>query len=218
MRSREHRFSPSVLVGMLVIVVAMVLGLYYISERLGGGEAGETAAGADIGGPFTLTDQNGKTVTDEDFRGSLMLVYFGYTNCPDVCPLTLSTFGQALDLLGDDARDVVPVFITVDPDRDTVEHLKTYMAQFDRRIVALTGSPDAIAQAAKAYHVYFKRAEPGTGQQAGMAAGHEGHEMPGYAMDHTSIIYLMDRNGHYAAHFDQSTTPAQMAAGIAKNL
>ena len=222
MRPREHHFSPGVLIGMLVIVVAMVAGLYYISERLGGGESDTAAVGADIGGPFTLTDQTGKTVTDDDFRGSLMLVFFGYTHCPDVCPITLNTFGATLEALGDDARDVVPIFITIDPERDTVARMSTYMAQFDPRIVALTGTPDEIAQAAKAYHVYYKKAEAGTHHAAGAADDHAGHDMAGpdmgYDMNHTSIIYLMDRKGHYLAHFDQNTSPADMAAGIAKNL
>ena len=223
MRPREHHFSASALIGMLIIVVAMVVGLYYISDRLGKPESADTAAvGADIGGPFTLTDENGKTVTDADFRGSLMLVFFGYTHCPDVCPVTLSTFGATLDDLGDDARDVVPIFITIDPERDTVARMKTFMSQFDPRIVALTGTSAQIAAAAKAYHVFYKKAEAGTHHEAGAEAGHEGHDMSGhdmaYDMNHTSIIYLMDREGHYLAHFDQNTSPADMAAGIAKNL
>ena len=213
MGAREHRFSPAALIGFLAVVVALVAVLAYLGRER---STEPTATGTPaIGGPFTLTDQNGRTVTDKDFRGSLMLVFFGYTSCPDVCPLTLSNMTEALEQMGDDAESVVPVFITIDPERDTVEKLHEYAARFHPSLVALTGTPEQVAQAADAYHVYYKRAEAGMQNETGE---HAGHDMGGYAMDHTSIIFLMGRDGEYLAHFDPNTTPAQMAAGIAEHL
>lgn len=151
-----------------------------------------------IGGPFALVDQNGETRTAKDFRGQYMLVYFGYTYCPDVCPTTLQDMVQALDMLGARAKRVTPVFITVDPARDTPEHLRQYAAQFSPRLVALTGSRKAIAEAAKAYHVYY--AKSGEGDD--------------YLMDHSSFIYLMGPDGRYVAHFAHGISPAKMARRI----
>ena len=215
MPKRESRFSPGTLIGMLVVVAALAAVLAYFGSRKAPEDAATVQGTADIGGPFTLTDQNGQTVTDADFRGSLMLVFFGYTSCPDVCPLTLSAMTQALDQMGDDAESVVPVFITVDPERDTVEKLHEFAARFHPSLVALTGTPEQIAQAAEAYHVYYKRAPMDMHREGGE---HAGHDMSGYAMDHTSIIYLMGRDGEYLAHFDPNTTPEHMAAGIAQHL
>lgn len=215
MRTREHRYSPGALIGMLVVVAALAAALVYIGSREAPEDAATATGSAEIGGPFTLTDQNGRTVTDADFRDSLMLVFFGYASCPDVCPLTLSNMSEALYQLGDDSESVVPVFITVDPERDTVERLHEYAARFHPSLVALTGTPEQIAKAAEAYHVYYKRVEAGAHHDADM---HAGHMESAYDMDHTAIIYLMGRNGEYLAHFDPNTTPAQMAAGIAQHL
>ncbi|GAA0730623.1 hypothetical protein GCM10009075_00880 [Sphingomonas trueperi] len=146
----------------------------------GGGSPGEPPlAGARIGGPFTLTDQNGKTVTDADFAGKYRIVYFGYTYCPDVCPTDLTKIGAALRVLDKQAprtaQKIVPLFITVDPERDTPAQLKQYVANFHPRLVGLTGSPQAIAQVAKAYAVaYMKQPTPS-----------------GYLMGHTQVAYLM---------------------------
>lgn len=142
-------------------------------------------AGARIGGPFTLTDQNGKTVHDSDFAGKYRIVYFGYTYCPDVCPTDMAKIGQAMRLL--DKSDpaisdkIVPIFITVDPERDTPPVLKQFVANFHPRVVGLTGSPDAIAGVAKSYAVYFKK-QPVT--QGG-----------GYLVDHLAVAFLMDPKG-----------------------
>lgn len=215
MGTREHRFSPGALIGMLVAVTALALALGYFGSRQMADTGPAATGAADIGGPFTLTDQNGRTVTDADFRGSLMLVFFGYSSCPDVCPLTLSTMTEALEQMGDDAESVTPIFITIDPERDTVERLHDYAARFHPSLVALTGTPEQIAQAADGYHVYYKRVPMDMSDAGGE---HAGHDMSGYGMDHTSIIYLMGREGEYLAHFDQNTTPAQLAAGIAEHL
>lgn len=140
-------------------------------------------AGARIGGPFTLTDQNGKTVTDADFTGRYRIVYFGYTYCPDVCPTDLTKIGAALRTLDKQAprtaQKIVPLFISVDPERDTPAQLKQYVGNFYPRLVGLTGTPQAIAQVAKAYAIaYMKQPTP-----------------PGYLMGHTQVAYLMGPDG-----------------------
>ncbi|WP_313536661.1 SCO family protein [Sphingomonas sp.] len=140
-------------------------------------------AGARIGGPFTLTDQNGKTVTDADFTGRYRIVYFGYTYCPDVCPTDLTKIGAALRTLDKQAprtaQKIVPLFISVDPERDTPAQLKQYVGNFYPRLVGLTGTPQAIAQVAKAYAIaYMKQPTPS-----------------GYLMGHTQVAYLMGPDG-----------------------
>jgi protein SCO1/2 len=140
-------------------------------------------AGARIGGPFTLTDQNGKTVTDADFAGKYRIVYFGYTYCPDVCPTDLTKIGAALRALDKQAprtaQKIVPLFISVDPERDTPAQLKQYVGNFYPRLIGLTGTPEAIAQVAKGYAVaYMKQPTPS-----------------GYLMGHTQVAYLMGPDG-----------------------
>jgi protein SCO1/2 len=157
-----------------------------------------------IGGPFHLVDENGQPRSDEDFRGKLMLIYFGYSFCPDLCPTTLAVMGQALDQLGPQASEVAPLFITVDPERDTPEHLKGYAEQFGPEITALTGSPEQIAEAAHAYKVFYRKAETKPGAP--------------YLMDHSSIVYLMDRNGRYLTNFGPDATPDDMAKAIKSRL
>ncbi|MBV9522823.1 MAG: SCO family protein [Alphaproteobacteria bacterium] len=158
---------------------------------------------ASIGGPFTLTDQNGIVRHSDDFRGKLMLIYFGYTYCPDVCPTELQTMSQAVDLLGEKGEAVQPIFITVDPERDTVEEMKNYAENFHPRLLALSGTAEQIAQAARSYRVFYQKAKQADGE---------------YLMDHSSIVYLMDRDGRYLAHFGGEETAEQMAAAIAKHL
>lgn len=147
-----------------------------------------------IGGPFRLTDQHGQRVAAKDFKGDWMLVYFGYTFCPDVCPMTLANMTQALDELPEhQAERIVPVFITVDPKRDTVEQLAEYAPLFGDRLVALTGTDAEVKAAARAYKVYFTKA----------ASSGEGED--DYLMDHSGFIYLMDPDGKYRAHFSHTT-------------
>jgi protein SCO1/2 len=154
-----------------------------------------------VGGPFRLTDQHGAEVTERDFAGRYMLIYFGYTYCPDICPLSLANMAQAMDLLPpDQAAQVVPIFITVDPERDTVEQLAEYAPLFHPALAALTGSPEAIKAAAKAYRVYFAKAGNGDAND--------------YLMDHSSFIYLMGPDGRYVRHFAHNATPEEIAAGI----
>lgn len=150
-----------------------------------------------IGGPFTLIDQHGQRRTDADFRGKLMLVYFGFTQCPDICPLDLQQMGLAIEQLGPAGDAVQPIFITLDPARDTPAHLAAYVPAFHPRLVGLGGSPEAVAQVARGYRIQFKKVATGT-------AGD-------YTIAHGTAIYLMDRNGKYITFFPPSTPASRMA-------
>ena len=205
MAKRAPRADVRLLILALVAVAAAAFALAELGMKATEPSESEVATAegdAVIGGPFSLIDQDGKTRTDADYRGSLMLVYFGYTNCPDVCPLALATMSAAVDQLGDKGKSVVPIFITVDPERDTAEKLKPYAAKLGPRLVALSGSVDAIAAAAKAYHVYFAKHPEGNG----------------YSMDHSTAIYLMGPDGKFLTHFNTEASAQQIAEGIAKYL
>jgi cytochrome oxidase Cu insertion factor (SCO1/SenC/PrrC family) len=190
-------------IGLAVLIAGLAVEFYYLAPRLGLSSASLSPGAIAIGGPFTLTDQNGVVRHPADFRGKLMLIYFGYTYCPDVCPTELQTMTQALDALGSKAAEVQPLFITVDPERDTEAEMKSYAENFHPSLLALTGTPEQVAEAAKSYKVFYEKAKQPDGT---------------YLMDHSSIVYLMDRDGKYLAHFGGSTTAEQMAAAIAKKL
>lgn len=160
---------------------------------------------AAIGGPFSLTDGNGKVVTERDFAGKPMLVFFGFTNCPDVCPAGLQVLAAALDRLGDKAQGVAPLFITVDPERDTPELVGKYAKSFHPRIIGLSGTPEQVAGAVKAYRVYARK------QPAGSSAAD-------YNMDHSSFFYLMDASGAYVKHFPHNVDAAKMADDVAAQI
>ncbi|PHZ84155.1 SCO family protein [Paremcibacter congregatus] len=154
-----------------------------------------------IGGPFSLTDHHGKTVTEADFKGKYMLIYFGYTYCPDVCPTELQIMADALDRVPPETlAEVVPLFISVDPARDSIEILAQYAPAFHPNMVGLTGTPDQVKTVKKAYRVYsaIDKVEEGADPQA-------------YLVSHTSYTYLMDRNGEYVTHFTSQTDPEVMA-------
>ncbi len=153
-----------------------------------------------IGGTFTLIDQTNKPVTSDALKGKFTLVYFGFTHCPDICPLTLANMTQAVSITGPLADDLIPVFITVDPERDTVQVMAEYVANFHPRFLALTGTPEQVRQATSAYRVYFKKAKIQTPDD--------------YMMDHSGFVYLMDRTGNYVTHFKSDILPEQMAAQI----
>jgi cytochrome oxidase Cu insertion factor (SCO1/SenC/PrrC family) len=162
-----------------------------------------------IGGPFALTDQFGKPRSDADFRGQYMLVFFGFTNCPDICPIELQTISDALDQL--DAKQsakVTPIFITVDPARDTPDALRSYVANFHPRLVALTGSPEAVGTVAKSYRVFYAKA---TGANAPS-------DPAAYILDHSAVVYLMGPKGEYVAHFSPGTTAQAMAEDLRDRL
>lgn len=194
--------ARSLLIG-ATLALLVVVGLL-VNELVNRGGSGPDGGSALVGGPFTLVDQDGQTVTDRDFRGRWMLVYFGYTFCPDVCPTELQVMADALDRLGEQAGKVQPVFVTVDPARDTPEVLKDYTANFGHGMVGLTGSPDQVSEAAKAYRVYFRKAEV------------EGSS--GYLMDHSSVIYLMDPKGQFATHFPHGSTPEAVVEELRKRI
>lgn len=188
----------------VLLLVVIVSGTFWFLQ---GPEPGEARYGeALVGGPFTLTDQNGQRVSEQDFVGRFMLIYFGYTFCPDFCPMSLSTMAGALDLLpAEQAEQVVPILITIDPERDTVAQLAQYAPLFHPRLVALTGTLEEIKQAASAYRVYFAKA----GEVADNAD---------YLMDHSTFIYLVGPDGKYRTHFSHSATAEEMAEGVREAL
>jgi protein SCO1/2 len=156
-----------------------------------------------VGGPFALVDGDGRAVTDRDFRGKYMLVYFGYTFCPDVCPTSLNTVSDALDRLGSKADKIQPLFISVDPARDTPQVVKQYAAAFGPRIKGLTGTPAQIETVGKAYRVYYKEHRTGSG--------------PGdYTMDHSSVLYLMGPDGAFITPVRAEQSGEEMAAVLGK--
>jgi len=158
---------------------------------------------ATIGGPFSLTDQNGRTVTDRDLKGHPSLVFFGFTHCPDVCPTALFEVSEIMRVLGPDADRVRALFVTVDPERDTPATLKDYLSSFDPHLSALTGDPEAVAAMAKAYRVYYKKVPLSEG---------------GYTMDHTAIVYLMNKDGKFVSPFNIKRPPDVAAADLRKYL
>ncbi len=154
-----------------------------------------------IGGPFSLIDHHGKNVTHADFKGKYMLVYFGYTYCPDICPMELQIMSDALDQLSPTVlAEINPIFITVDPQRDSVEILSQYVPAFHEKLIGLTGNTEQVTLAKKAYRVY--------GAKEKIA---EGADPDSYLVSHTSYIYLMNRAGEYVTHFKSRTDPALMA-------
>jgi len=156
--------------------------------------------GVSVGGPFALTDDHGRAVTDASYRGRWMLVYFGYTFCPDVCPTELQTIAAALDRLGPQAAQVAPLFITVDPERDTPAALADYVKLFDDRLIGLTGTPAQIAGVTRAYRVYYAKVTP--------------KDSTSYLMDHSSFIYLIGPDGRLSALFRPGQTAAELADAI----
>ncbi|GLK85044.1 SCO family protein [Ancylobacter defluvii] len=154
------------------------------------------ATQASVGGPFTLVDQDGQTVNQESFKGAPTLVFFGFTHCPDICPTTLFEMSQLFEYLGEDARKVQGLFITVDPERDTPEVMKSYIGSFHPSIQALTGTPEQVAATIKAYRAYAQKVPGQNGD---------------YTMNHTAIVYLMDKDGNFVAPFDLKRPPAEAA-------
>ena len=190
----------------LGLIVVLALGIAVLEFRPGGAPITEDAsagtasvpAGVSIGGPFHLINDKGHTVTDADYRGRWMLVFFGYTNCPDECPLTLQKMAAALKNLGPLADKVAPLFITVDPARDTPARLASYLENFDPRIVGLTGSDEQIAAAAKAYRVYYSPAE---------------HEKSGAdIVGHSTFLYLMNPAGKFNALLPSDVDAEKLSA------
>jgi protein SCO1/2 len=183
-------FTASLLIGLLVMVWAM------------GGVRGVTAPAA-IGGPFQLTDQSGATVTEKDLQGRPTLIFFGFTHCPDICPTSLFEMSEILRAMGKDADRVNAYFISVDPERDTAAAMKDYLSSFDPHLRGLTGDPAAIQKVLSEYRVYAKKVPLKDGD---------------YTMDHTALVYLMDRDGRFVSPFNLKQPPEQAAAELKKYL
>ena len=186
-----------------LLVSAAVAGLLLLTASylwlLGGTTPNTTPA---IGGPFTLTSDTGKVVTDVDFRGRFLLVYFGYTSCPDICPTTLGAVADALDILGSKAARLVPVFITVDPERDTPAILRAYVRSFSSRIIGLTGNAAQLRSVERAYHIRSRVHQGGS-------------EVVDYAVDHSAVLFLVAPDGHYVAPFAATDDGPDIAKHLA---
>jgi protein SCO1 len=193
--ARVLPMAGAFLLGLVLVFGAIV----YIAGR----SSPVGPAVAAVGGPFQLVDQDGKPFSDKDMKGRPFLVFFGYTHCPDVCPTTLFEMSQVLAKLGKDADRTGALFITVDPERDTPQMLKEYLSNFDPHLRGLSGDQAAINAALKAYRVYAKKVPLEGGD---------------YSMDHTAIVYLMDKDGHFVAPFSLKQTPDQAAAQLRRYL
>lgn len=190
----------------LLVLTAFVAGLVIFSAVIflvAGKTPIPTSAPSAIGGAFRLTDQNGQTVTDADLKGKPFLVFFGFTHCPDICPTTLFEVSEILGKLGNDANRMNALFVTVDPERDTKDKLKDYLSSFHPRLRALTGDAPEIAGMEKTYRVYSKKVPLDGG---------------GYTMDHTALVYLMDKEGRFVAPFNMKRKPEDAAAELRKYL
>jgi len=183
-------FGASLVIGLLVVLWAM------------GGLRSVTAPAA-IGGPFQLTDQSGQTVTDQSLKGRPTLIFFGYTHCPDVCPTTLFEMSEVLKAMGADADRVNAYFVSVDPERDDVGTIKSYLSSFDPHLKGLTGPPATVADVLREYRVYARKVPSKDGD---------------YTMDHTALIYLMDRDGRFVSPFNLNRKPEEAATDLKRYL
>ena len=179
--------------------LVIFLGVILFTTQYQGTGGGPSA----IGGPFKLIDQDGKPVTDQDFKGRPLLVFCGYTHCPDICPTTLFELSEVLRALGKDADRINALFITVDPERDTAAVMKDYLSSFDARLRGATGDQKAIDAVEKDYRVYAKKVPIKDGD---------------YSMDHTALVYLMDKQGRFVAPFKLDRKPEQAAAALRRYL
>ncbi len=179
------------------LVVGLVLMLWAV-----GGLRNVTAPAA-IGGPFQLTDQAGQIVTDANLKGRPTVIFFGFTHCPDICPTALFEMSEVLRVMGKDADRVNAWFVSVDPERDTPALMNDYLSSFDPRLKGLTGSPEAVAKVISGYRVYAKKVPLKDGD---------------YTMDHTALIYLMDRDGKFVAPFNLKRTPEEAASDLKRHL
>ncbi|MBI3436902.1 MAG: SCO family protein [Proteobacteria bacterium] len=192
---------------MLLISAAFATGLVFCFAVVllitGGGSVPALRQAVAIGGPFQLVDQDGRATTEKSLRGKPFLVFFGFTHCPEICPTTLFEVSEIFRLLGRDADRTAGLFVTVDPARDTPAKLKDYMSSFDPHLRGLTGDDAAIAAVAKAYRAYYKKVPLADGD---------------YTMDHTALVYLMDKDGRFVAPFRLKRKPEEAAADLRKYL
>jgi protein SCO1 len=183
-------FAASLAVGLLLMMWAM------------GGLKNVTAPAA-IGGPFQLTDQAGQSVSDQNLKGRPTLIFFGFTHCPDVCPTSLFEISEVLRAMGKDADKVNAWFVSVDPERDTTAAMKDYLSSFDPHLKGLTGNPEAVAKVLSAYRVFSRKVPLKDGD---------------YTMDHTALIYLMDKDGRFVAPFNLKRSPEDAATDLKRYL
>ena len=191
---------------LLLVLGAFVAGLVLFSTVIfivTGRSPAPIAMSSAVGGPFKLVDQNSKPITDQDLKGRPFLVFFGFTHCPDICPTTLFEVSEIFRALGPDAKNLRALFITVDPERDTPAVLKDYLSSFDPQVIGVTGDNAAIASVEKAYRVYAKKVPLDDG---------------GYTMDHTALVYLMDKDGRFVAPFNIKRRPEEAAADLKRYL
>ncbi|WP_150305531.1 SCO family protein [Pseudomonas saliphila] len=187
-------------IGILVLVAGLPVA--YLSWPARTPASVAIAQAPSVGGPFTLQDTAGRTVTEQSFPGQWTLIFFGYTHCPDVCPTTLSTVAAILETLGDQAKHLQPLFVTLDPERDTPEILADYTGHFDERILGLTGTQEQIESMSEVYRVYAKQVPQGDS----------------YTLDHSAVIYLMGPDGQLVSHFSQQMDADALARDIADAL
>ena len=199
------RLAVLAVTGLALGALAALLLLPGVRERLLPAPSSVSVGRALVGGPFSLVDHTGARVTDQSFRGRHMLVMFGFTSCPDICPSGLQVMGAALDKLGPKADRLTPIFISLDPERDTTAALAAYVPSFHKRLLGLTGTPAEVETAAKAYRVYYKKVQ-------------DAKSTAPYTIDHSAFIYLMGPDGAYIAHFSHATSVDNLADRLAKLL
>ncbi len=196
--SNQARFVAAIAAFAVSAALLVAAVLYALPDR------GLTATQpSSVGGAFRMTDQNGRAVTEADFKGKPYLVFFGFTHCPDICPTALFEISEVLRRLGPEAEKTGAIFVSVDPERDTPEKLKLYLSSFHSRISALTGTPEQVDAITRAYRVYAKKVPLDGG---------------GYTMDHSAIVYLMDKNGYFVAPFNLKRTGDAAAADLKRYL
>jgi protein SCO1/2 len=195
----ERTTRPLVVIG--AFSASLVVGLVLMLWVMGG--LRHVTAPAAIGGPFQLSDQTGQTVTDKSMQGRPSLIFFGFTHCPDVCPTTLFEISEVLKAMGKDADRVNAYYISVDPERDTQAAMKEYLSSFDPRLKGLTGNAEEIAKVLSEYRVYAKKVPLKDGD---------------YTMDHTALIYLMDRDGKFVSPFNINRKPEDAASDLKQYL
>jgi len=195
-----QRLSRPVVI-IAAFALSLAVGLLLMTWLMG--DLRKVATPAAIGGPFQLTDQSGQPVTENNLKGRPSLIFFGFTHCPDVCPTSLFEISEVLRAMGKDAGKVNAFFVSVDPERDTQGAMKDYLSSFDPHLKGLTGDPEQVSKVLSAYRVYAKKVPLKDGD---------------YTMDHTALIYLMDRDGHFVAPFNLKRSPEEAAADLKRYL
>lgn len=194
----QNTLKPSMIFGICILLLAAALGGY----ALWSARSFSTGSGvALVGGPFTMVNHKGETVTDLSFRGRPMLLFFGFTFCPDICPTELQVMTAAIVELGDVGKDIQPILVSVDPARDTPEVLAAYVSNFGDNVIGLTGTQKQVETITSAYRVFYERRD-------------NPKDPANYLMDHSSIVYLMGPDGRFIKHFSYTTDAKALAAGL----